>query len=131
KSAQRRLSWRIHPSANEAAASSQVMTRSCCNARTQPLCRRRRVSYGAAKRAPPAGHLPLRSDRGICFVVLCLFACSVWTIFLHAADAQRSTSSAADVKGVLQELMRMEVPTVYGASRREEKASDAPASVTI
>jgi len=61
-----------------------------------------------------------------------LLACLFWTLPLHGAESPPPTLSPGDVVSMtLQELMKIEVPTVYGASRREEKTTNAPASITI
>ena len=49
-----------------------------------------------------------------------------------AAEAPRPGQTATRLTELsLDELMQIEVPTVYGASKREQKVTDAPSSVTI
>jgi iron complex outermembrane receptor protein len=53
-------------------------------------------------------------------------------IHLCAADETNKTVSVSDLKAMdVEELMHLDVPTVYAASRREQKITEAPSSVTI
>src|SRR5437016_4433105 len=52
--------------------------------------------------------------------------------FLRAAEATNSAVSISELKSMeVDELMHLEVPTVYGASKREQKITEAPSSVSI
>jgi len=55
--------------------------------------------------------------------------------FFHAAQAQESLSATQRPRDptelTLDELMRLEIPRVYGASKYEQKTTEAPSSVTI
>lgn len=54
------------------------------------------------------------------------------TLGASAAEAPRPGQTATRLTELsLDELMQIEVPTVYGASKREQKVTDAPSSVTI
>ncbi len=51
---------------------------------------------------------------------------------LFGAESSDQNVSISDLKSMeLDELMHLEVPTVFGASKREQKISEAPSSVTI
>src|SRR5476651_518047 len=51
------------------------------------------------------------------------------TLNIHAVETVATTNDLTELP--LEALMAMEVPTVFGASKFEQKATEAPASVTI
>lgn len=64
-------------------------------------------------------------------VVVALFCCALFLFNTLPAAAQSDADSADLTTKTLEELMELKVATVYGASRFEQKVTDAPASVTI
>ena len=74
--------------------------------------------------------------RGTCVVLkLGWLACAVLGAALVSAVAAPPEGEALSVgemkKLSLEELMQVEIPTVYGASKYEQKTTEAPSSVTI
>lgn len=69
-----------------------------------------------------------RPRRRSASILLAGFA-AVSTPLAAAADAVLSTEQMKQL--TLEDLMQVEVPTVYGASKREQKVSEAPALVNI
>jgi outer membrane receptor for ferrienterochelin and colicins len=50
---------------------------------------------------------------------------------LHSETNDSSASTGELKKRSLEELMQMEIPTVYGASKHEQKTTEAPSSVSV
>src|SRR5690242_17273869 len=61
--------------------------------------------------------------------LLALLACLM--VVVRAAAADMSSNSVALIDMPLESLMQIEVPQVYGASKLDQKVTQAPASVTI
>jgi iron complex outermembrane receptor protein len=53
------------------------------------------------------------------------------TSFASEVETQPASTSAQLTSLSLEDLMRIEVPTVYGASKFEQKTTEAPSSVTV
>ena len=70
-----------------------------------------------------------RLSAGLCRVlpVLLLFS----PLLAHAAKAGTNPPPADLTELPLEALMEMEVPKVYGASKFEQKATEAPSSITV
>jgi outer membrane receptor for ferrienterochelin and colicins len=66
---------------------------------------------------------------------LCLFcvsfSCCILPLRSLSADYDNNHLSRRLVEMDLQELMNVEIPTVYAASRRSESATNAPSSITV
>jgi len=63
--------------------------------------------------------------------ILCVAAC-LMALPLAAANVDLASTNSSDLADMsLEKLMEIEVPTVYAASKFEQKETEAPASVTV
>ncbi len=76
-----------------------------------------------------SNHIPL-ATAGVTFAILSslMFAAPAYSSD-EADDVEKPENSLADLS--IEQLMQIEVPTVFSASRYEQTIEDAPASVTI
>jgi iron complex outermembrane receptor protein len=76
---------------------------------------------------PPVAASPVHST----FLrMLCLLFCFT-ALWVRASETETNQNSADLTSLSLEALMDIEVPTVYGASKYEQKETEAPASVTV
>ena len=62
--------------------------------------------------------------------MLCLLSCFA-ALWVRASETETNQNSADLTSLSLEALMDIEVPTVYGASKFEQKETEAPASITV
>src|ERR1039457_3883803 len=76
---------------------------------------------------PPVAASPVHST----FLrMLCLLFCFT-ALWVRASETETNQNSADLTSLSLEALMDIEVPTVYGASKFEQKETEAPASITV
>src|SRR5437016_565915 len=72
----------------------------------------------------------MRLNQWFCCVAAVLL--NGYSTTLFGAEAPDQGVSVSDLKAMdVDQLMRLEVSTVYGASKREQKVSEAPSSISI
>src|SRR5579863_20248 len=76
-------------------------------------------------RTPCPEHFPLRAV----FLLLSLLMPAIFTPLRMLADDQATTSSLLDMS--IEDLMKVDVNSVYGASRYKQRVAETPASVTV
>jgi outer membrane receptor for ferrienterochelin and colicins len=75
----------------------------------------------------PLLHIPIA--RAFFYWSLC---CSLMFYLADCGQAQNSTNQVADLTSLsLEDLMKLQVPEVYSASKFEQKATEAPSSTTV
>src|SRR5262245_37789474 len=76
--------------------------------------------------------LPVR-PQAASFAVFALGIFCLWTALMTPAISAAKTQAGKDdlTELSLEALMEIEVPTVFGASKFEQKATEAPSSITV